>query len=65
MKQRKIYQTGHAVAVHNETIGTTYVKMPITIEEIFCFIVFPNIHIKCAKDFCKQLNDEYEKDKTQ
>ena len=65
MKQREIYQTGKAVVVHNETIGTTYVKMPITMEAIKCFIVFPNIYREEAKGFCKQLNDEYEKEKTQ
>ena len=55
----EITQTGRAITVENKTIGTTYVKIPIKMKGINCFIVIPgNVIINPGK-LCQTLNNEF------
>ena len=54
--QLKITITGKAMLVNNETIGTTYIKVPIEIDTICGYVVIPNVDPKSGKKFADRLN---------
>ncbi len=56
MGKIEIFLTGIARIVNNETTGTTYVKVEGADGTRKCFIVYPNVDTKEAKNICTMLN---------
>lgn len=62
MPYKNIYQTGPARLVHNETIGTVYVRVPMKDGDRDCAMIYPNLTLEEARLLQHDINTEREKE---